>query len=237
MVIPDNFPRRMSRAMPAAAAPADSTADDGTAGEPGVVAAPGSWPWRRATLLASVAAQMITIGALESADPIPASWTALLLGVAPALLALVCGVRPGPGGQAGRAAGRSGAGDGHDRPGHAHGGILPSGAGRHDRAALRLGAREPGMTRQVTRPGPGDGAGRGGGTAGADRGPHPAPGNLPNTDAALALILVASRWPRPGTGPAGCWPRSRRRRGSTSSSPCRTSGSPSPGTPTSRPPC
>jgi hypothetical protein len=96
MVIPDNFPRRMSRAMPAATAPADSTADDGTAGEPGVVAAPGSWPWRRAALLASVAAQMITIGALESVDPIPASWTALLLGVAPAPLALVVAFAPVP---------------------------------------------------------------------------------------------------------------------------------------------
>jgi hypothetical protein len=30
-----------------------------------------SWPWRRAALLASIAAQMITIAALNSADPIP----------------------------------------------------------------------------------------------------------------------------------------------------------------------
>lgn len=99
MSIPAQFPPRISRAVPAVAvppesaaaagtAPSESTAEAGAAGAPGVVAAPGSWPWRRAALLASVAAQLITISALVSVDPIPASWTALLLGVAPAPLAL-----------------------------------------------------------------------------------------------------------------------------------------------------
>ena len=45
---------------------------------------PGSWPWRRAALLAYIAAQLITIAALEGADTIPATWTAVLLAVAPA---------------------------------------------------------------------------------------------------------------------------------------------------------
>ena len=95
--IPDQFPRPIYRAVPAVAAPADGTADDSTAGEPGVTpAAPGSWPWRRAALLASIAAQLITISALVSVDPVPATWTALLLGVAPAPLALVAAFAPAP---------------------------------------------------------------------------------------------------------------------------------------------
>jgi len=50
--IPDQFPRPIYRPVPAVAAPADGTAGDSTAGEPGDTrAAPGSWPWRRAALL------------------------------------------------------------------------------------------------------------------------------------------------------------------------------------------
>ena len=95
MSIPDNFPRPIYRPVPAMAAPADGTADDRTAGEPGDArAAPGSWPWRRAALLASIAAQLITIAALEGADPIPATWTAVLLAVAPAPLALAAAFAP-----------------------------------------------------------------------------------------------------------------------------------------------
>ena len=94
MSIPDQFPRRMSRAVPATAAASDSTAGDGPAGAPDVVPAQRSWPWRRAALLASIAAQLITISALVSADPIPATWTALLLGVAPAPLALLVAFAP-----------------------------------------------------------------------------------------------------------------------------------------------
>jgi hypothetical protein len=97
MSIPDQFPRPSYRPVPAVAAPADGTADDSTAGEPGVTrAGPGSWPWRRAALLASIAAQLITIAALESADPIPATWTAVLLAVAPAPLALAAAFAPAP---------------------------------------------------------------------------------------------------------------------------------------------
>jgi hypothetical protein len=95
MTIPDQFPRRMSRAVPAmstrsAEAPADTSAASPSA------AAPGSWPWRRAALLACIAAQLITIGALEGADPIPATWAAVLLAVAPAPLAAAAAFAPAP---------------------------------------------------------------------------------------------------------------------------------------------
>lgn len=97
MSIPDQFPRPIYRAVPAVAAPAGGAAGDSTADGPGVTpAAPGSWPWRRAALLAAIAAQLITIAALEGADPIPATWTALLLAVAPAPLALAAAFAPAP---------------------------------------------------------------------------------------------------------------------------------------------
>lgn len=46
-----------------------------------------SWPWRRGAMLLSGAAQLITISALVSADPEPATWSMLLLAIAPAPLA------------------------------------------------------------------------------------------------------------------------------------------------------
>ena len=46
-----------------------------------------SWRWRRGALFLAGAAQLITISALTSADPVPATWSALLLAVAPAPLA------------------------------------------------------------------------------------------------------------------------------------------------------
>jgi hypothetical protein len=49
--------------------------------------APPSWPWRRAALFLAGAAQLITISALLSADPIAVNWASLLLAVAPAPLA------------------------------------------------------------------------------------------------------------------------------------------------------
>jgi hypothetical protein len=89
MSISDQFPRRSSRVVPVAVAPSDDVAAGGTAGRLAEVAAPASWPWRRAALLASVAAQLITISALVREAPVPATWTALLLAIAPAPLALV----------------------------------------------------------------------------------------------------------------------------------------------------
>jgi hypothetical protein len=42
------------------------------------------------------AAQLVTISALVGADPIPATWSSLLLAVAPAPLAAVAAFAPGP---------------------------------------------------------------------------------------------------------------------------------------------
>ena len=58
--------------------------------------APPSWPWRRAALLLSIAAQLITIAALEGADPLAVTWAALLLAIAPAPLAAVVAFAPAP---------------------------------------------------------------------------------------------------------------------------------------------
>jgi len=96
MSISDQFPRRISHTAAASASTAGSVLEDSSPATPVVVPAQGSWVWREAALLASIAAQLITISALVSADPIPASWSALLLAVAPAPLALVAAFAPVP---------------------------------------------------------------------------------------------------------------------------------------------
>jgi hypothetical protein len=58
-------------------------------------AAPG-WRWRNAAFLLAGAAQLITISALVSADPLAASWSALLLAIAPAPLTAVTAFAPAP---------------------------------------------------------------------------------------------------------------------------------------------
>jgi hypothetical protein len=60
------------------------------------IPAPPSWPWRRAALFLAGAAQLITISALVGADPIAATWSSLLLAVAPAPLAAVAAFAPAP---------------------------------------------------------------------------------------------------------------------------------------------
>ena len=55
-----------------------------------------SWPWRRAALILAGAAQLITISALVSADPLPATWWSLLLGIAPAPVAAAAAFAPAP---------------------------------------------------------------------------------------------------------------------------------------------
>lgn len=94
MSIPGYFPPRTPRAMSVTAALSEGFAEASPAGTPDAAPAPGSWPWRRGALLASIAAQMITIAALEGADPIPATWAALLLAVAPVPLALAAAFAP-----------------------------------------------------------------------------------------------------------------------------------------------
>ena len=58
------------------------------------VPAPPSWPWRRAALFLAGAAQLITISALVRADPLAATWSALLLAIAPAPLVAVAAFAP-----------------------------------------------------------------------------------------------------------------------------------------------
>ena len=58
--------------------------------------APQSWPWRRAALFLAGAAQLVTISALAGADPIPATWSSLLLATAPAPVAAVAAFGPAP---------------------------------------------------------------------------------------------------------------------------------------------
>ena len=77
-------------------APADGS-PAATPEAPTVVSpAPPSWPWRRAALFLAGAAQLITISALVGADPIPATWSSLLLAVAPAPLAAAAAFAPAP---------------------------------------------------------------------------------------------------------------------------------------------
>lgn len=61
-----------------------------------VAAAPPSWPSRRAALFLAGAAQLITISALVGADPIPATWSSLLLAAAPAPVAAAAAFAPAP---------------------------------------------------------------------------------------------------------------------------------------------
>ena len=56
-----------------------------------VSSVPPSWPWRRAALFLAGAAQLITISALVGADPIPATWSSLLLAAA-GIVVLVVGI-------------------------------------------------------------------------------------------------------------------------------------------------
>jgi len=58
--------------------------------------APPSWAWRRGALILAGAAQLITISALNSADPLAVTWWSLLLAIAPAPLAAAAAFAPAP---------------------------------------------------------------------------------------------------------------------------------------------
>jgi len=60
------------------------------------VPAPPSWAWRRGALVLAGAAQLITISALTSADPLGVTWASLLLAIAPAPLAAGAAFAPAP---------------------------------------------------------------------------------------------------------------------------------------------
>jgi hypothetical protein len=59
--------------------------------------APPSWPWRRSALLLAGAAQLITIAAVSRTNyPLAATWSSLLLAIAPAPLAAAAAFAPAP---------------------------------------------------------------------------------------------------------------------------------------------
>ncbi len=58
--------------------------------------APAGWRWLLAAFLLAGAAQMITISALTSADPLAVTWFSLLLAVAPAPLTAAAAFAPTP---------------------------------------------------------------------------------------------------------------------------------------------
>jgi hypothetical protein len=78
----------------------DATADTSpalsaaTPAIPEPVPPPPSWSWRCGALLLAGAAQLITISALLSADPLAATWWSLLLAIAPAPLAAAAAYAP-----------------------------------------------------------------------------------------------------------------------------------------------
>ena len=80
-----------TRNAPAAPAPVTGPATPAAAAP-----APPSWAWRRGALILAGAAQLITISALNSADPLAVSWWSLLLAIAPAPLAAVAAFAPAP---------------------------------------------------------------------------------------------------------------------------------------------
>ncbi len=91
--------------MTVSQAPASSSAD----ASPATPAIPSrtlpSRPWRLAALLLAGAAQLITISALTSADPLAVTWASLLLAIAPAPLAAAAAYAPAPADRAAAVAG------------------------------------------------------------------------------------------------------------------------------------
>jgi len=76
-------------------APAHTPATN-TPVNPPAVPAPPSWAWRRGALILAGAAQLITISALNGADPLAVTWWSLLLATAPAPLAAAAAFAPAP---------------------------------------------------------------------------------------------------------------------------------------------
>jgi hypothetical protein len=89
---------RQESAMTTQNAPADSSPAASTAAPASRPAVPASprWAWRRGALILAGAAQLITVSALTSADPLAATWAPLLLAIAPAPLAAAAAFAPAP---------------------------------------------------------------------------------------------------------------------------------------------
>jgi hypothetical protein len=85
MTLPDPIPPRLPRVATAPTSPEPPAVS--TAAAPAAEPAPANLQWRRAAMLLSLGAQLITISALVGADRLAATWPALLLAVAPAPLA------------------------------------------------------------------------------------------------------------------------------------------------------
>src|ERR1700744_5627165 len=77
--------------VPAGTSPATSTPVNAPSAP-----APPSWAWRRGALILAGAAQLITISALNSADPLAVTWWSLLLAIAPAPLVGAAAFAPAP---------------------------------------------------------------------------------------------------------------------------------------------
>jgi hypothetical protein len=96
MTIPGHSPHRIYRTGSAKVLPRSGPQAGDTPASAAALPAAGSLSWRRGALLLAAAAQLITVSALESADPIPATWAALLLAIAPAPLAALAVFAPVP---------------------------------------------------------------------------------------------------------------------------------------------
>ena len=103
--------------------------------------APPSWAWRRAALFLAGAAQLVTISALLSADPIAVNWSSLLLAVAPAPLAAAAAFAPAPVNLLAAVAGIAVLVGGHRRAGHPYRVVLRPGAGGAGRRRCQALAR------------------------------------------------------------------------------------------------
>jgi hypothetical protein len=86
----DRLPMTLNDAAP------DGSSEAGLGSATVLSPAPPSWPWRRAALLLAGAAQLVSISALVGADPIPATWSSLLLAVAPVPVAAAAAFAPAP---------------------------------------------------------------------------------------------------------------------------------------------
>jgi hypothetical protein len=82
--------------LPDTSSSASSATTTATSSSAAAVPAAPSWAWRRGALILAGAAQLITISALVGADPLAATWSSLLLAIAPAPLAAVAAFSPAP---------------------------------------------------------------------------------------------------------------------------------------------
>jgi hypothetical protein len=224
-------------------APADTSAAaiTATSTRPVPVPAPPSWAWRRGALILAGAAQLITISALTSADPLAVTWASLLLAIAPAPLAAAAAFAPAPVNRLAAVIAVL------VLVADAAGGIVHTGLFFVPAlvvlavGSVKLWREQPGarrevvlaMARYLTR----------------DRIAVVAALTAPlavaaillpfraswsNTNVALLLVVVVVGWRWPGTGWLAGWPRCGRLPGLISSSPCRTTGSRSAAGPMSR---